>query len=113
MSLVLFLGWALSACGDDKVARHGGSGDAPMTRGSGSPKTIEGSVLDVMESWPLQLTVQTQGGRCHIELLTETVVSRSGQRVEAGELKPGVRVRIEGEGFGPNALTAREVRILP
>jgi hypothetical protein len=79
----------------------------------GSPMTIEGSVLDVMESWPLQPTVQPPEGRYHVGLLTETVVNRGGKSVDAGELKPGVRVRIEGEGSGPNALTAREVRILP
>ena len=83
-----------------------------MTQGGGVSKTVEGSVLEVMESWPLQLTMQTQEGRYHVGLLAETLVNRGGEKVEPGAIKPGVRVRIEGESSGRNALTARAVRIL-
>lgn len=100
-----------------------GDGDIPVTSDNpteptlsnpviGSAMTIEGKIIEVMESWPLQLTVETQTSPLNVGLLAETEIIRQGQVLGPGELTPGVRVRIEGENTGPNAMSARTIEIL-
>ena len=73
---------------------------------------IEGSIVEVMESWPLQLTVETEAGRYQVSLLSETTVTREGETVDPGELMPGLRIRVGGQSSGANAMTARAIEIL-
>jgi hypothetical protein len=48
----------------------------------------------VMESWPLQLSLQTSGGDEQVALAEETVIKRAGVRVAPGVIEPGQRVRV-------------------
>ncbi len=73
---------------------------------------IEGKLLEVMESWPLQLTVKTETDQFHIELLEETVVTHEGEVVDTVTLRPNLEVRVEGQASGPNAMTAQTIEIL-
>ena len=70
---------------------------------------IEGEIIHVMETWPLQV-VQSQQGRYDVSLLEQTRILRGSQQVSASELRPGTNVEILGEGEGM-ALRAQTVRI--
>jgi hypothetical protein len=74
---------------------------------------IEGTVEQVMETSPLQLTVATNSGRYYVALQPSTVVAQQGNTVNPGGLKPGVRVHISGQpsNFDNMALTAQAVEI--
>lgn len=74
--------------------------------------TMEGTITGVMESSPLQLTVETSAGAVHVVLRADTAVSQDGQPIDAGRLRPNLRVCIRGERSGPGALTARSVELL-
>jgi hypothetical protein len=73
---------------------------------------IEGKIVEVMESWPLQLTVETGTGRYHVELLSETTITREGETVDPGELLPDLQVRVQGQASGPNTMTAQAIKVL-
>ena len=76
--------------------------------------TIEGSILEVMESWPLQLIIKTPAGRWHVALLTTTTIALGPQQVDPGELVPGLAVVVSGHAEpGPQALTAEAIHISP
>jgi hypothetical protein len=74
---------------------------------------IEGTVEQVMETSPLQLTVTTNSGRYYVALQPNTAVIQEGKDVNPSRLKPGVRVHISGQSsnFDNMALTAQTVEI--
>lgn len=74
---------------------------------------IEGTVEQVMETSPLQLTVTTNSGRYYVALQPSTAVTQQGNTVNPGSLKPGVHVHISGQpsNFDNMALTAQAVEI--
>jgi hypothetical protein len=72
---------------------------------------IEGAVVHVRETWPLQLVVQSPQGRYDVTLMEETQVIRNDRHVSPGELKPRMKVEVSGEGQG-SALTAQLIRIM-
>ena len=67
---------------------------------------IEGTIVEVMESWPLQLIVQTREGHCYVELLSETRITQAGESINQGNLSPSLRVQITGNA-GAEQLTMR------
>ena len=72
---------------------------------------IEGAVVHVKETWPLQLVVQSSQGRYDVTLMEETQVTRNDRHVSPGELKPRMKVKVSGEGQG-TALKAQLIQIL-
>ena len=74
--------------------------------------TIEGTITGVLESSPLQLTVETSAGPMHVALRADTAVSQDGRPIDPGRLRPDLRVRIRGDRSGPSALSARSIEIL-
>jgi hypothetical protein len=58
---------------------------------------IDGIVRGVMESFPLQLQVESGGRIRQVALGDGTRVSRDGARVDPGTIMPGDRVRISGQ----------------
>jgi hypothetical protein len=55
---------------------------------------METSILEVMESWPLELALQTPSGR-EVRALTEDArIWRGVESVAAVELRSGQRVRL-------------------
>ena len=74
---------------------------------------IDGTIVAVLESWPLQLRVETQEGPYLVALLAETTVVDEGKSVEAGTLRVGQRVRLEGEASRPGTLAAHAIWVLP
>ena len=58
---------------------------------------IYGSILEVMESYPLQLIVDVNGVQYYVGLREETTVTEAGQSIHPGRLHPGMDVSIRGE----------------
>jgi len=75
---------------------------------------IDGKIVSVMESWPLQLIVETATDRYNVLLLLETMITRRGVKISAGELNPSLRVLIKGHRSSENqfAMTAQQIEIL-
>lgn len=85
----------------------------PSTPPSSEAIGIEGKISQVMESFPLQLMVQTQDGRYCVALLPETKISHQGKTVDASNLNPGLTVKIKGLSSTADrlAMTAQAVEI--
>ena len=75
--------------------------------------SIEGTIIEVMESWPLQLSVETTDGQYSVELLSETTITKDGNAVDAGSLEPNIQVVITGEASAnqDNAMIANSIEI--
>ncbi|MEO0688212.1 MAG: hypothetical protein AAFY76_24930 [Cyanobacteria bacterium J06649_11] len=75
---------------------------------------ISGKIIQVMESWPIQLSVETSSGTYDVQLLEDTKITRQGKIVKPGELNPNMRVKIEGQLSSPNSdgVTASTIEIL-
>lgn len=56
---------------------------------------IEGDIVAVMETWPLQVSIDTAEGRRELSLHSETRVDSGGDPADPSLLAPGQRVRIE------------------
>ena len=74
---------------------------------------IEGTIEQVMESWPLQLTVTTRSGRYYVSLQADTAITQQGTTIAPEKLKPGLQVQITGQGASIDnmALTAQSIQI--
>ena len=72
---------------------------------------IEGRVLEVMESMPLQLVVESQSRRVSVSLKTDTVVRHEGGQADAGDLRPGDQVLISGTSSGRDAMVADSIAV--
>ena len=113
LSSLVVLGLLLTACGGDQpVTSPDSDGQEPSVAAIGGPMIIEGKIVEVMESWPLQLTVETETGRYHVQLLSETTITREGETVDPGELLPDLQVQVEGQASGSNAMTAQAIEVL-
>ena len=73
---------------------------------------IEGRVLEIMESMPLQLEVESGSERIAVGLQSETTVTKSGSSVDPGSLRPHDLVLIEGPASGHAAMMADSIVIL-
>lgn len=78
-----------------------------------SPMIIEGTIVEVMESWPLQLIVQTREGRYYVELLSETRITQAGESINQENLSPNLQVEITGNaGFEQLTMSAETIKII-
>lgn len=55
---------------------------------------MDARIVHIMESWPLQLVLQTSTGREHVALAEDATIQRAGKRVDPGVLRPGQRIRV-------------------
>ncbi len=87
----------------------------PIRKETGEPIVIEGKIVRVMESWPLQLMVDTQNGCYAVGLLPDTKVTRWGQIADANSLSSGLLVKIQGRPSVTHklAMTAQVIEIIP
>ena len=85
----------------------------PSTPPNSEAIGIEGKISQVMESFPLQLMVETKNGRYCVALLPETKVIHQGKTVDASNLNPGLTVKIQGLSSAADrlAMTARVIEI--
>lgn len=75
--------------------------------------TIDGTVVDVMETWPLQLSVRSHTGLVPIALSDTTVITSRGRPAGAGAIRPGTTVQVEGEHLGTPTMIVRRVDVRP
>ena len=62
--------------------------------------TIEGTIVRVMETWPLQLLISNPLGNVHVTMREDTEVRMSGGTPgNVRMLQPGRRVRVEGNAI--------------
>lgn len=75
---------------------------------------IEGKILNVMESWPLQLVVEVHNEKFHVMLQPDTKIVRRGYEANPKLLVPGINVLIEGNITNGNkfAMTAKSIKML-
>ena len=74
---------------------------------------IEGTIIEVMESWPLQLIVQTREGRYYVELLSETRITQAGESINQGNLLPDLQIQIDGNpGSQKLTMSAETIEII-
>jgi hypothetical protein len=55
---------------------------------------MDAIVEHVMESWPLQLSLQTPAGKTQVALSENVIIKHAGVRVDPGGLRPGQRVQV-------------------
>lgn len=72
---------------------------------------IEGIIAEVMETWPLQLFVETDEGSYHVALAESTAVITKGQPVGPEQLLPGLNIRVEGDASGSRGMHATRIEI--
>jgi hypothetical protein len=76
---------------------------------------VEGKIRHVMESWPLQLVVDTPAGRLDVSLSEDTAVIKEGLSIGPNELSPGKSVRLLGRSNPerPDSFSATEIQVIP
>ena len=55
---------------------------------------MEATIVHIMESWPLQLALQTPTGLEHVTLAGDVRIQQAGASVDPGALHPGQRVKV-------------------
>ena len=71
---------------------------------------IEGEILQVMESWPLELVVQIGRTKRSLSLTDQTIVLDREKTSEPGRIKPGQKVRLTIAEDSENIVT--EIQII-
>lgn len=74
---------------------------------------IKGRIVSVMESWPLQLIVDTETVEYIVDLLEDTKITQHGNRVGPGILCPGLQISVDGKKStnSKNTITAQSIVI--
>ena len=74
---------------------------------------IEGNIMRVMESWPLQLVVDTSSGPLGVLLAEETRIMQRGHPASPNALMPGGRIRLLGlyKPGHPETFFASEIQL--
>ena len=98
---------------NQSVSSQNNSSQEPIGRDTNEAISIEGKISQVMESFPLQLMVETKNGRYYVALLPETKITQQGKTVDTSKLNPGLTVKIEGRSSAANqlAMTAQVIGI--
>jgi len=75
--------------------------------------TISGLIREVMESYPLQLSVDVREATYSVALLEDTKVMRAGREIDSGALKPGLQVTVTGQPSAESefAMTAERIEV--
>ncbi len=64
---------------------------------------MEATIIDIMESWPLQLVLQSQNVKEHVVLDENVRIYRAGILIDPGMLRPGQRIRVVRRSTGNSA----------
>ena len=85
---------------------------ASSTGFQGSIMQIEGYVVEIMESDPPELIVESEGGRFFVALRPETRITLGDSQVGYGCLKPNGRVWVEGRKSSEKGMLSDLIRVL-
>ena len=85
LSSLIGLCLLFSACSAPQpdVPSENNQGNNPIERSTDEQMMIEGKIVAVMESFPLQLKVKTESGSYSVQLLSDTKITRQGETVYA------------------------------
>ena len=72
---------------------------------------IEGIVVSVMETWPLQLVIQQGAIRYDVSLSESVDVKAGGVQVGVAVIRPGARVTVFGERRSGGSVVASTVLV--
>ena len=74
---------------------------------------VDGNIVRVMESWPLQLVVDTPSGRLGVLLTEETKIMERGRSSGPNALLPGEKIRLLGrfKPERPETFLAAEIHV--
>lgn len=74
---------------------------------------VEGKILYIMESWPLQLMIETKAKeKVYVTLLSDTPVIRNNNKINYKELAPNLQVKIKGSYYENElAMTANTIEV--
>jgi hypothetical protein len=86
------------------VSSLNNSSPEPSVAATSELTIIEGKITLVMETFPLQLMVETKKGVYAVGLLPETRITQKGKTVDAGKLTPNLSVKIQGQLSNSNQL---------
>lgn len=117
LSLFLLVGWLCTACVTPSLSPDAPSAVATVAQTAatvpmGGAMQIEGVIVEIMESYPLQLVVETTSGPYQVALSEEVVITAAGAARQQGDLQRQMRVRITGDRSGANAIMAHTMEIL-
>ena len=74
---------------------------------------VEGRLVSLAESWPLQLSVQPASGPAWSVTLDErATVLAFGRASQVGALRPDMHVVVRGRVLGPHALLAEAIEVV-
>ncbi|KXK01674.1 hypothetical protein FBQ96_14390 [Nitrospirales bacterium NOB] len=73
---------------------------------------METTIIHIMESWPLQLVLQSDSVREDVVLDENVRIYRAGVLVDPGVLRPGQRVRVLRRAPDSDT-TVTELEIIP
>lgn len=75
--------------------------------------TVQGQLLRIAESWPLQLTLLAADGSTWVATLGDGApVTVRGVPAGPAALRPGQQLVLRGRLVGPQALSAEQVNVL-
>lgn len=72
---------------------------------------LEGVIVEIMESYPLQLVVETRAGRYQVALSEATAIIQNSATRQQADLRVQMHVQITGSQSGANAMTAATIEI--
>jgi hypothetical protein len=73
---------------------------------------MDGRIVAVLETWPLQLTVKAATGCWHVVLSDNTTVMKDVRRVEPSCLHEGQRILVTGKETSLLAMIAERIDLL-
>lgn len=74
---------------------------------------MEGRITAILETWPLQLSVEGTDGRWAVALSPDTVVMDGTRPVTPELLRQGARIAVTGKVTGPLAMIAERIDLVP
>lgn len=75
--------------------------------------TITGKITGVMETWPLQLTLDVESEQYYVSLKDNTDIHRGSEPATTGELSPDMQVKITGiTSESETRLIAQSIEVL-
>lgn len=115
LGLLLCISWLVTACvvGPTSSARPDAVDSLPTTAALplGGEMNLEGVIVEIMESYPLQLVVETSAGRYQVALSEATAITQATATRQQADLRVQMHVQITGSKSGPNAMMATTIEI--
>lgn len=113
--LLLCVSWLVTACVVAPSSSASPSAAAPLPTTAALPlggeMKLEGVIVEIMESYPLQLVVETRAGRYQVALSEATAIIQNSATRQQADLRVQMHVQITGSQSGANAMTAATIEI--